>query len=130
MFGRRTKERHKELEKRIGTTLYKIVDSAMLIGSWRGSFVELSGASQSPTSRYRFATDEYVLDDAEADRWSLSEKGELSLWFTVPPDPEIPGLEDGAASEECYYAFHTDDGRVVLSNDDTSYVQLLSREVL
>lgn len=130
MFGRRTTQRHKELENRIGAKLYKIVDSAMLIGSWRGSVVELSAGIQPPSARYRFATDEYVLDDAEADRWSLSEKGELSLWFTVPPDPDIPGLEDGAASEECYYAFHTDDGRVVLSNDDTSYVQLLSREVL
>lgn len=128
MFGRRTTQRHKDLEKMIGTKLHKLVDSAMLLGSWQSSVVILPAEIQPPTSLYRFAADEYVLDDAGADRWSLSDKGELSLWFTVPPDPDIPGLENGAASEECYYAFHTDDGRVVLSNDDSSYVQLLSRE--
>ena len=76
---------------------------------------------------YNFLREGVVRVGDEAQRWKLNKNGTLSLFFETPPDPTIVGLEEGAVTEERYLAFKTAHGRIVLSNEDTSVVELLSK---
>ncbi|MHC4214140.1 MAG: hypothetical protein ACYSWP_12275 [Planctomycetota bacterium] len=63
----------------------------------------------------------------EEGTWKLNNDGTLSIFLKIPPDPTTPTLEKGTIAEECYLLFSLDKNCLILSNYDTSVVQVLRR---
>lgn len=97
-----------------------------ILGRWEMRFGGPIG-SEAVQWVYEFGRDGTVKVNGETWTWKINKHGVLSLCVTTPPDPSTPGLEDGAVTEEVRYAFNAEDGRVVLCNEDTSFVEMLTR---
>lgn len=122
--------RKKAIEKRIGSSLAMLTSNKDVFGRWVGSF---DLAPPGPVTRYDFTEDGSGTMStsgigSESIRWELKEGGVLSIFITIPPVPHLPSLEEGTEAEESYFAFKTEDAKLVLSNDDTSLVQILHRD--
>jgi hypothetical protein len=95
-------------------------------GTWKMRFGGPAGSNK-VRAVYRFSDDGKLMVGDECGTWKLNKNGTLSLFVATPPDPQTPGLEQGASTEEVRYAYTTDDGRLVLSNEDTSAIELLTK---
>jgi len=120
------KLRVQAVEQHAGSPVTPVRSADEFIGTWQMRF----GGPVAPNKVqliYQFSRDGKVKAGDVTWRWKLNKNGTLSLFITTPPDPTIPGLEEGASTEELRYPFKTKDGRLVLSNEDTSVVELLSK---
>lgn len=97
-----------------------------LLGAWEMRFGGPAGSDEVQWV-YEFSRDGKVKVGDETWTWKLTKDGALSFIVTTPPDPAIPGLEEGASTEEMRYPFKVNDGWLVLSNEDTSVIELLSK---
>lgn len=97
-----------------------------LLGIWEMRFAGPVGGPE-VQRRYEFTADGNVNVGDEVWHRKVQPDGMLSLYVPIAPVPCIPGLEEGTTSEEVMLAFKTADGRVVLSNEDTSVIELLSK---
>lgn len=119
------KQRHQVLEQHAGAALTPLRNASALVGRWEMRFGGPLG-SDAVQWVYDFKRDgQLVIGDDSGGKWQLHNDGLLSLWFPYEADPAFD-LEAGL-TEESRLAFSTNDGRVVLSNDDTSVVELLIR---
>lgn len=62
----------------------------------------------------------------EVGQWRLNDDGTFSFIFIDPPDPSVPGLENGGGEENRRFLLGLPDGRRVLWNGDGSHRELLS----
>jgi hypothetical protein len=58
--------------------------------------------------------------------WKLNSDGTFTKLISCPPDPSIPGLENGAIDDSRYHLLGLADGRRVIWNGDGSLVLILS----
>ena len=120
------KLRVQAIEQYAGSPVTPIRSPDEFIGAWEMRFGGPVGSNEVQWV-YDFSRDGKVKVGDETWTWKLNQDGRLSFGVTMPPDPTSPGLEQGASSEEMRYAFKTKDGRLVLSNEDTSVIELLSK---
>lgn len=121
------KARAEAVSKYAGSPVTPIRSADDFIGAWEMRFGGPVGSDKVEWV-YEFSRDGNVtVGGRETWRWKLSADGTLSFFVTIPPDPKAPGLEDGASSEEVRHPFKAADGRIVLSNEDTSVIELLSK---
>lgn len=117
--------RQQALEQYAGTSIKPITDRAVFFGSWDMRFGGPVG-SEKVQWQYDFRSDGTAVVGDETWQWQLNDDATLSLVVPVNADPNIPGLEDDTASEEIRLPFLAIDGRIILSNDDTSVVEILT----
>lgn len=122
----RTSQREQTIELQIGRKLQPLASPDELLGDWEMRFGGLLG-SDAVQWTYRFRPDGIVQVDDQQWRWQFNSDGSLILLVSVPANPNLPGLENGATSEELRFPFRIHDGRIVLSNDDGSVIELLTR---
>ena len=118
--------RTKAVEQYAGSPITPIRSADEFVGAWEMRFGGPVGSDEIQWV-YKFSRDGKVKVGDETWKWKLNQDGTLSLFVTVTPDPDTPGLENGATSEELRHPFKTKDGRIVLSNEDTSIIELLSQ---
>jgi hypothetical protein len=118
--------RLKAIAQRAGADVTPLTSPNDLFGTWQMRF---AGPVGGPDVQrwYEFTSDGNVNVDDEHWEWKLEPSGVLSFYVPIAPVPGIPGLEEGTTSEEVMLAFKAADGRIVLSNDDTSLIELLSK---
>jgi hypothetical protein len=119
------KLRIEAIEQHAGSPVTPVRSPDELIGAWEMRFGGPSGSHEVQWV-YEFSRDGKVKVGDETWTWKLNKDGTLSFFVTTPPTT-IPGLEDGASTEEMRYPFKAKDGRLVLSNEDTSVIELLSK---
>jgi hypothetical protein len=112
--------------QRTGSAVTPLTSPKDLLGAWEMRFAGPLGGPE-VQRRYEFTSDGSANVGDEVWQWELRPDGMLSFHVPIAPVPGIPGLEEGTTSEEVRLAFKAADGRVVLSNEDTSVIQLLSR---
>lgn len=117
--------RAQTVEQYVGVPLSQVPSADDLLGTWEVRFTGPTGSDEVQWT-YGFSPDGTVKVADETWTWKLNDDGTLIFLITTPPDPTIPGLEDGEVTEELYFPFKANDGRLVLANDDTSVVELLS----
>lgn len=61
-------------------------------------------------------------------KWKLNAPGTLLFRKPIAPNPRFASLKHGTIEEEMYWVFTTMDARVVLTNFDSSLIQVLTRE--
>jgi hypothetical protein len=120
------KLRVQAIEQHAGSAVTPVRSPDDFIGAWEMRFGGPVGSDQVQWV-YEFSRDGKVKVGYETWTWKLNNDGTLSFFVTTPPDPTIPGLEDGGSTEEMRYPFKAKDGRLVLSNEDTSVIELLSK---
>ncbi len=116
------RQREQTIGKLTGTHLAPITSAADLLGDWEMRFGGPTG-SDKVQWRYGFRADGSVAVGAEQWRWRLDDDGSLIL--STPTDPAAAGSEDD--SEEPMFPFRADDGRVILSNEDNSLIEVLTK---
>jgi hypothetical protein len=115
------------VERCAGSPVSPVRSAGEFAGAWAMRFGGPAG-SDDVQWVYTFSRDGTVTAGDETWRWKLNRNGTLSFFVTTPPDPTIPGLEDGASTEEVRHPFKAKDGRIALANDDASVIELLSRQ--
>ena len=118
--------RLKAIAQRAGSTVTPLTLQKDLLGTWEMRFAGPVGGPE-VQRRYEFTSDGSVNVGDEVWQWKLQPNSMLFFYVPIAPVPGIPGLEEGTTSEDVMLAFKAADGRVVLSNDDTSVIELLSK---
>lgn len=118
--------RLKAIAQRVRSAVTPLTSPRELLGVWEMRF---AGPAGGPDARrqYEFTSDGNVKVGREVWQWKIRHRAMLSFFMPISPVPGIPGLEEGTIAEEAMLAFKDADGRVVLSNDDTSVIQVLSK---
>jgi hypothetical protein len=114
------------VEQYAGSPVSPVRSADDFLGAWEMRFGGPAGSNKVQWV-YQFSRDGKVKVGDETWTWKLNKDGTLSFFLTTPPDPKTPGLEQGASTEEVRYPFKAKDGRLVLSNEDTSVIELLSK---
>lgn len=117
--------RRQALEQYAGTPINPITAPQTFHGVWDMRFGGPVG-SDKVQWRYNFRSDGTANVNGEVWQWRLNEDGTLILVVPVKADPSTPGLEEDTAVEEVRLAFKTTDDRIIVSNDDTSVVEILT----
>lgn len=117
------KLREQTIEQWVGTRITPVASPADLLGQWDMRFAGPTGSDRVQWS-YVFEPDGSVAVANEQWRWKLNEDGTLSLIVSLPPGPATDVAED---SEELVFPFQAADGRIILANDDTSVVEVLTK---
>jgi hypothetical protein len=120
------KLRVQAIESYAGSPVTPVRSPEEFVGAWEVRHGGPAGSDE-VQSHYDFSPDGSVRVGGETWAWRLNGDGTLSFIVTTPPDPTAPGLEEGAVTVDRFYPFKAKDGRLVLSNEDTSVVELLSR---
>lgn len=122
------KLRAQAVEQYAGSTVSPVRSAGDFLGVWEMRFGGPVGSDKVQWV-YEFSRNGKVKVCDETWTWKLNKDGTLSFFVTTPPDPTIPGLEEGTSTQEMRYPFKAKDGRLVLSNEDTSVIELLSKAV-
>lgn len=124
--------REQALNQMAPEPLTALTDASLLHGRWNSSTLGPL-ASDDVFMRYIFNPDGSMTVEVPSDspgasgRWELRGDGSILLSFDIPADPTIPGLEEDTIEEDLRLIYRCGDDRIVLSNADTSVVELLTR---
>ncbi|MEM7808743.1 MAG: hypothetical protein AAF561_11590 [Planctomycetota bacterium] len=113
------------LEQQLAIELSTLGDPTKLRGRWQIRFGGPVGSDEVQW-HYCFEPDgTLTMDDGAVGSWVLEDSGHLLIGLPYEADPTLD-LEAGV-SEEGRHAFVSTNGRIVLSNDDTSIIEILQR---